>query len=125
MAVLTRELAALYSAFSSGRSSPLPDLSIQYTDFAAWQRTVDDQVRAEQREYWTRRLAGADPMLPLPYDRPRPAAPPSLAEPLDSGKAIYDDISVDAAHWANKPCLPPGLRPVTSVRKPIGPRAAG
>jgi amino acid adenylation domain-containing protein len=72
--VLWSELSALYAAFVDGRPSPLPDLSIQYGDFAQWQRawlTGDELER--QLAYWRRRLAGAPPLLELPTDRPRPA----------------------------------------------------
>jgi amino acid adenylation domain-containing protein/non-ribosomal peptide synthase protein (TIGR01720 family) len=68
-----RELAALYDGFAAGGGSPLPDLPVQYRDFAAWQR--DQMSRPEldaQREYWTTKLAAA-PTLQLPTDRPRPA----------------------------------------------------
>ncbi|HEV7669532.1 MAG TPA: amino acid adenylation domain-containing protein, partial [Thermoanaerobaculia bacterium] len=72
--VLTREIAALYEAFSNGRPSPLPELPIQFADFAVWQR---EQLRGEaldaQVEYWRDRLAGAPTFLDLPTDRPRPA----------------------------------------------------
>ncbi|HEY4574119.1 MAG TPA: condensation domain-containing protein, partial [Thermoanaerobaculia bacterium] len=68
--VLIREVAALYAAFSEGRPSPLPELPIQYADYARWQR---EQLRGEvlEREisYWRERLAGAPP-LALPTDRP-------------------------------------------------------
>ncbi|HYR06581.1 MAG TPA: amino acid adenylation domain-containing protein, partial [Longimicrobium sp.] len=71
--VLFRELAALYGAFSRGLSSPLPELSLQYGDWAAWQRErlASGQVEALV-EYWRRTLAGAPPVLELPADRPRP-----------------------------------------------------
>ena len=72
--VLTREVAALYGAFSTGQPSPLPELPIQFADFAVWQR---DQLRGEaldaQVDYWRDRLAGAPTVLDLPTDRPRPA----------------------------------------------------
>ncbi|HEY2740442.1 MAG TPA: condensation domain-containing protein, partial [Thermoanaerobaculia bacterium] len=76
MDVLVRELGALYTELAAGRPSPLPQLEIQYADFAAWQR---DWLRGEafdrQLAYWTRHLAGAPPVLSLPFDRPRPARP--------------------------------------------------
>ncbi|HEX6863213.1 MAG TPA: amino acid adenylation domain-containing protein, partial [Thermoanaerobaculia bacterium] len=74
VSVLNREMAALYGAFSQGRPSPLPELPIQYADFARWQR---DQLRGElvdgEIAYWRERLAGAPPRIELPTDRPRPA----------------------------------------------------
>ncbi|MFL5383052.1 MAG: amino acid adenylation domain-containing protein [Longimicrobiaceae bacterium] len=72
--VFGRELLALYGAYRAGRPSPLPELPVQYADFAAWQRAwlTEERVR-EQVGYWTRQLAGAPPALELPTDRPRPA----------------------------------------------------
>ncbi len=73
MAVLVREVAVLYEAFSAGRPSPLPELSVQYVDYAVWQRnTLQGEELERQLRYWRRQLAGAPPMLRLPTDRPRP-----------------------------------------------------
>ena len=70
--VLTRELSALYSAFSAGKPSPLPDLPIQYVDYTAWQREwLQGEVLEQQIGYWKKQLAGVVP-LELPSDRPRP-----------------------------------------------------
>lgn len=74
MGVFTRELVELYGAFSDGRPSPLPELLLQYADFAVWQRAW---LRGETLEkllgYWKRQLTGAPTFLELPTDRPRPA----------------------------------------------------
>ncbi len=73
--VLVRETVALYAAFSAGRSSPLPELPIQYADYAVWQReSLQGEHLAGQIAYWRDRLAGAAPLLDLPADRPRPAS---------------------------------------------------
>jgi amino acid adenylation domain-containing protein len=89
--ILLRELAALYGAFGRGEPSPLPELPIQYSDFARWQRGwLQGEVLAEQLAYWRRQLAGAPVQLELPTDRPRPAVssrrggllPVSLGEEL-------------------------------------------
>jgi pristinamycin I synthase-3/4 len=72
--VLLRELTALYDAFAHGRPSPLPELPIQYADFAAWQRQwLRGETLQQQLDYWKRRLAGAPARLALPADRPRPS----------------------------------------------------
>ncbi|HEX2294298.1 MAG TPA: amino acid adenylation domain-containing protein, partial [Actinomycetota bacterium] len=56
-----------------GRPSPLPELPIQYKDFARWQRKLLSGERLEAEiEHWRRRLAGAPPEIELPTDRPRP-----------------------------------------------------
>ncbi|HEY6186814.1 MAG TPA: amino acid adenylation domain-containing protein, partial [Pyrinomonadaceae bacterium] len=72
--VLIKEMATLYEAFSAGQPSPLPELPIQYADFAHWQREwLQGDVLDAQLSYWKRQLAGAPPLLELPTDRPRPA----------------------------------------------------
>ncbi|MDY7534219.1 amino acid adenylation domain-containing protein [Pseudomonas sp. Bout1] len=74
MGVLTRELMALYQAFSDGEADPLPALPIQYSDFAIWQRLwLSGEVLHRQSSYWQQTLAGAPALLMLPTDRPRPA----------------------------------------------------
>ncbi len=74
MGVLVRELAALYDAFAANKPSPLPDLPIQYADFANWQREwLQGDALAAQMEYWKQQLRTSPPMLELPTDRPRPA----------------------------------------------------
>ena len=72
--VLTGELTALYNAFLRGKATPLPDLPIQYADFAHWQRNrMQGQVLEDQLAYWRDRLAGRLPVLDLPTRGPRPA----------------------------------------------------
>ena len=73
MLVLFRELAVLYTALSRGQPSPLPELPIQYGDFAIWQREwLRGEVLEQQLSYWKAQLSGALPVLELPTDRPRP-----------------------------------------------------
>ena len=75
MGVLVREVAALYEAFSQGRPSPLPELPVQYADYAAWQRQwLQGEALEAQLAYWREQLAGAPQLLELPTDKPRPAA---------------------------------------------------
>ncbi len=72
--LLATELITLYEAFSQGRSSPLPELSIQYADFAVWQRNwLHGEILDSQVSYWSKQLTGAPAVLELPTDRPRPA----------------------------------------------------
>jgi amino acid adenylation domain-containing protein/FkbM family methyltransferase len=71
-AILMRELCELYSAGVGGREPRLPELPVQYADFAAWQRRwLTGEVLEEQLGYWERQLAGAPEVLELPTDRPR------------------------------------------------------
>lgn len=72
--VLIRELAALYAAFNRGEPSTLPALSVQYADFAVWQRKwLQGKVLETQLSYWKRQLDGTPTLLMLPTDRPRPS----------------------------------------------------
>ncbi len=74
MGVLIREVAALYEAYSQHQPSPLPELSIQYADYALWQRQwLTGEVLASQLSYWREQLSGAPSVLELPTDYPRPA----------------------------------------------------
>ncbi|HEY0082166.1 MAG TPA: amino acid adenylation domain-containing protein, partial [Pyrinomonadaceae bacterium] len=83
--VLVREMGALYAAYAQGGESPLEELTIQYGDYARWQREwLQGEVLEEQLGYWREQLAGAPPVLELPTDRPRPA---SLS--LRGGREIF------------------------------------
>ena len=78
--ILFAELTVLYEAFRAGRPSPLPELAMQYADFASWQRDwLRSEVLDEQLAFWRTTLgAGGNrdfPVLDLPTDRPRPAVP--------------------------------------------------
>src|SRR4029077_13348709 len=76
MGVLRRELGLLYAAFAQGRPSPLPELAVQYADYAVWQRGwLQGEVLEQQLSYWRGWLSGAPAALELPPDRPRPATP--------------------------------------------------
>ena len=73
--LLARELGEIYGAFSQGLPSPLPELPIQYGDYAVWQRRwLQGEVLAAELAHWRSRLTGAPPVLDLPLDRPRTAA---------------------------------------------------
>jgi amino acid adenylation domain-containing protein len=72
MGVLVREVSALYGAFCRGEPSPLPELPVQYADYAAWQRGwLAGGVLRAQLAWWRGALAGAPPVLELPTDHPR------------------------------------------------------
>ncbi|MBA3533185.1 MAG: amino acid adenylation domain-containing protein, partial [Ardenticatenales bacterium] len=71
--VFSNELVALYDAFCQKQSSPLPELSIQYVDFAQWQRQwLEGGHLDAMLPYWKEQLAQAPAALDLPIDRPRP-----------------------------------------------------
>src|SRR5262249_28249518 len=71
--VFVRELNALYKAFTKNKPSPLPELEVQYADYAAWQREwLQGEELESQVGYWKRQLEGMPLVLELPTDRPRP-----------------------------------------------------
>jgi amino acid adenylation domain-containing protein/non-ribosomal peptide synthase protein (TIGR01720 family) len=72
MSVLCRELTTLYTAFTAGRPSPLDELTLQYADFAHWQRqSVQSALLESQLSYWKQQL-DERPLVSLPTDRRRP-----------------------------------------------------
>ena len=72
--VFMGELVALYNSFEREQPSLLPELPIQYTDYAYWQRNwLQGEVLDAQLDYWKEQLSGAPALLDLPTDRPRPA----------------------------------------------------
>jgi amino acid adenylation domain-containing protein len=74
LGVLLRELSALYAAYREGGESPLPELAVQYADYAVWQREqLAGEVLDRQLSYWRHQLADAPALLDLPIDHPRPA----------------------------------------------------
>ncbi|MNW26216.1 Linear gramicidin synthase subunit B [compost metagenome] len=77
ISVLVRELGALYESSSTEpeeEALELPELAIQYADYAIWQREwIEGKVREEQLAYWKERLHDVPPVLELPLDYPRPA----------------------------------------------------
>jgi amino acid adenylation domain-containing protein/FkbM family methyltransferase len=90
MGVLVREVGEVYGALWTGRPAVLPELPLQYRDYAAWQRDwLAGEVLRGQLAWWRERLSGMPPLLELPTDRPRPAvqgtAGGSLAVALPEG----------------------------------------
>ncbi|MFM6403215.1 MAG: condensation domain-containing protein, partial [Microcystis sp.] len=73
MKVLLQELSRLYEAFLQKQSNPLPDLPIQYGDFAVWQRQqLQGDKLTQEVNYWQQQLTGIPPLLEIPTDHPRP-----------------------------------------------------
>ncbi|MFM6355018.1 amino acid adenylation domain-containing protein [Planktothrix sp.] len=74
--ILFKELSEFYQAFLSNSTVDLPELTIQYADFAVWQRQwLQGEILENQLNYWKKQLTGAPPLLELPTDKPRPATP--------------------------------------------------
>ena len=87
MGIISRELSTLYSAYALGWPARLPELPIQYPDFAVWQRQwLQGAVLDEQLAYWTHVLANL-PTLQLATDRPRP--------PMQAFRGAYHAFSLD------------------------------
>ncbi|HEX8472730.1 MAG TPA: amino acid adenylation domain-containing protein, partial [Pyrinomonadaceae bacterium] len=95
MSILIREITQLYEAYARGQTSPLAPLTIQYADYAAWQRMnlTDKRLEAELA-YWKEQLKDAPPLLELPTDRPRPAVQSyrGASVELKIGKELTDEI---------------------------------
>lgn len=87
LSLLIQEVSALYEAFLKGRPSPLPELPIQYADFAVWQRVHAGEILEAQLTWWREYLAGAPTLLELPTDRPRPQ--------IDSFRSFSCRLSLD------------------------------
>jgi amino acid adenylation domain-containing protein len=74
MDIFRKELFTLYTAFCNGESSSLPPLSLQYADFAHWQRSyLQGENLNKQLNYWQQQLAEINPLLELPTDYQRPS----------------------------------------------------
>jgi amino acid adenylation domain-containing protein len=72
--IINNELTTLYETFSQNKPSPLPELPIQYADFAIWQRQyLQGKALDNLFTYWKQKLNGNLPVLQLPIDYPRPA----------------------------------------------------
>ncbi|MBR8833343.1 MAG: amino acid adenylation domain-containing protein [Stigonema ocellatum SAG 48.90 = DSM 106950] len=90
MQIFRRELFTLYNAFCAGEPSPLPELSLQYADFAHWQRQwLQGEVLQTQLNYWQKQLAEVPPLLELPTDRPRPSVQSF------KGRSIFLELNQD------------------------------
>ena len=89
--LMCKELAALYAGFASAKPVTLPELPIQYIDFAHWQRSwLTGATLERRRDYWKKKLAGPLPALELPFDRPPSGARSFLG-------TTRNRFSVDAA----------------------------
>ena len=93
--VFMQELRAFYEAFIKNSQADLPELALQYADYASWQRNwLQGETLSKQVAFWRDQLAGAPPLLTLPTDRPRPdkqtfagdvakfTLPPDICTPL-------------------------------------------
>ncbi|KWK19878.1 hypothetical protein WT79_30590, partial [Burkholderia stagnalis] len=95
LAVLVKELCALYQTITAGLPDPLVALNVQYPDYAAWQRQSLGTERLEREaRYWQEALAGIPTLLTLPTDHPRPAHQQFEAArmPIELDGALTQDL---------------------------------
>jgi hypothetical protein len=93
--VLIHEMAALYEAYAAGADSPLKELSLQYGDYAVWQREwLQGEVLDQQLAYWREQLRDAPPVLELPLDKQRSATSGFQSETLSCNlsKKISEEL---------------------------------
>ncbi|HKR14513.1 MAG TPA: amino acid adenylation domain-containing protein, partial [Pyrinomonadaceae bacterium] len=94
LGLLINEVSVLYRAYSTGESSTLPELEIQYVDYAEWQREwLTGEKLSSQLDYWKRKLADEVPLLDLPADRP--------AAPMPSDRGATEIITLPGRLAAN------------------------
>ena len=106
--ILLSELAALYDAYCDGRSSPLPELPLQYADYAVWQQQhLRGEVLERLLSYWKHKLTGAPPTLDLPTDRPRPAIETfrGAVKLVAFPKRLSDEVARTSRHLGSTPFM--------------------
>jgi amino acid adenylation domain-containing protein len=92
MNLMFHEMGELYTSFVTGREPQLAKLTLQYSDFCRWQRaTLTEDYLAGEVDYWKKKLAGAESILQLPTDRPRPATH------TGRGKSFHFDLSQETS----------------------------
>ncbi len=101
LGVLVRDLSAFYRAAASGAAAALPELPVQYADYAVWQRRwLAGAVLEGELAYWRDRLAGAPALLELPTDRPRPLVQSwrGASRPVRLGGALSSAVRGQCRH---------------------------
>ncbi|HEX8184226.1 MAG TPA: amino acid adenylation domain-containing protein, partial [Blastocatellia bacterium] len=97
--LMIEEVSSLYDSYSRGAEPSLPELPIQYADYAQWQRDwLNDESLEDQLKYWTEQLAEAPAALELPTDRPRPTVRTyrGASETLE----LSENLSIDLTRLA-------------------------
>ncbi|HEX4954995.1 MAG TPA: amino acid adenylation domain-containing protein, partial [Thermoanaerobaculia bacterium] len=101
LGVLTRELVALYQAGGEEAAAGLPELPVQYGDYALWQRSwLSGELLAAELAWWRERLSGWGGLLELPWDRPRPAQRSSAGSAL--GFAVPAAVVGQLRAWGRR-----------------------
>jgi amino acid adenylation domain-containing protein len=94
--IILREIAAAYNALTVGETPQLPELPVQYADYAAWQRQwLSGPELDKQVGYWSEALAGAPALLELPPDRPRPSVQSfdGATRPVAIGPGVVESLN--------------------------------
>ena len=114
MVILVRELTTLYTVFSEIQSSPLPEISIQYADFAIWQREkLEGENLAKELEYWEEVLKDSPAFLNLPTDYKRP--PVQTFNGSNVSIAFEKEFTKDVKAFAHKSNLTTFMVLVTAL----------
>nr|WP_202487209.1 non-ribosomal peptide synthetase [Streptomyces sp. SID8354] len=108
IAVFLNELSELYEGFAAGLPASLPELAVQYGDFASWQhQQLDSGGWQQDLAYWRDHLAGAPAVLDLPTDRPRPAVQGfnGGSVPVDLPPALIGELAALARRHGATPYM--------------------
>ncbi len=99
--IVIRELTALYAAFAQGKPSPLPALTVQYGDYAAWQRAqMAGSKLEEDLSYWKHNLEGAPAVLDIAHlDTNRP---PQRFQGASSHFTVNADVTKRIKKWSHQ-----------------------
>ena len=101
MGILTKELCYLYETFTQNLTPSLPNLPIQYVDFAFWQRQhLQGNLLAKQFNYWQEKLTECPPILPLPIDKSRPPIQTFVGKTIDF--FVNPDLTQQLKHLSQK-----------------------
>ncbi len=113
MGIFHHELMKLYEAFAAGRPSPLPELPIQYADYAVWHRKwFEGSVYESQLAYWKKQFATLPPVLELPTDHPRST---SHAYRAYRGETQTLHLSKELTRRINEFCRTEGATPFMTL----------
>ncbi|MFA7241064.1 MAG: amino acid adenylation domain-containing protein [Sulfuricellaceae bacterium] len=118
MGILVEELSQLYRAFAAGQADSaglLPELPIQYADYAHWERArMNGERLARLQSYWLDKLEGAPTFLELPTDHPRPKVR------SNRGQAVHFHLDADFAARLGKLCAQAGATPFMALLAGFG-----
>ncbi|MGD9899868.1 MAG: amino acid adenylation domain-containing protein, partial [Calditrichaceae bacterium] len=100
MGILVSEITTLYEAFSGKKPSPLPELPIQYADYASWQKEyMQGDLLQRQLDYWKKHLGSNPPVLEMPTDRSRP---PVITNEGSSASITISSNTLEKIHRLNR-----------------------